>query len=526
MSPRLAEITESNIGAMAACSSSPLFYMYEEPALNHHWLRHCSRFRELRLASKAENTAEAGLHRVLARHHLRTRDPTKARLFYVPVFEYSSKFVDASCNAASRANTSAERLEAGNASSAAAGVSLSSFAPPSGLADHRSRMVAARDALLASPFYLAHAGRDHIWGTTAFSAHGSSLSSRMAPLSSLLGCSAVGRYKAGGFSRKSAGGGCVVEVPYQAPLHVMRAVASMATPRGAAGDSGDSGSMSELSTSSSVGQRDSRRTTLLFFAGSLDVCCAGRQLRCAIGDLYVATHGMADVSIRPTGGGACTRRALQRVANLTAADGNASATMSSPVGRAALPSPGADAATATDASIGARRYVSGSVVERTAREMTQANFCLCPAGDTCVTSRLYTAIAAGCIPVVLCDPLTGAFAHAVPYSQFWIKYSTKRFLTRPTGLLDMLRRLDANATEIARRMRALRAHRADVLYDEPRSRVGTRFLEAVVLRCGVPSREGAGSDAGCAARGAPGKRNETAIHATCLRRAGLPTPLA
>ena len=73
------------------------FYMYEEPALNHHWLRHCAKFKDLRAASKAENTAEVGLHKVLRHHPLRTRDAARARLFYVPVFEYASKFVAASC---------------------------------------------------------------------------------------------------------------------------------------------------------------------------------------------------------------------------------------------------------------------------------------------------------------------------------------------------------------------------------------------------------------------------------------------
>ena len=45
--------------------------------------------------------------------------------------------------------------------------------------------------------------------------------------------------------------------------------------------------------------------------------------------------------------------------------------------------------------------------------MAASTFCLCPAGDTCVTSRLYTAIAAGCLPVVLCDQLSHANAHEV-----------------------------------------------------------------------------------------------------------------
>ena len=54
-------------------------------------------------------------------------------------------------------------------------------------------------------------------------------------------------------------------------------------------------------------------------------------------------------------------------------------------------------------------------------EMAAAVFCLAPAGDTCVTSRLYAAIAAGCIPVVICDPLHGAFPSHTRYADFWVK---------------------------------------------------------------------------------------------------------
>jgi hypothetical protein len=116
------------------------FFMYDEPALNHRWLRHCARYKELRLASKAENTAEVGLYKALARHPSRTLAPSEARLFYIPVFEYTSKYVDATC-----ANASAT---------------------PPALASHRARMSAAHDALKASPHWRAHGGRDHIWSTT------------------------------------------------------------------------------------------------------------------------------------------------------------------------------------------------------------------------------------------------------------------------------------------------------------------------------------------------------------------------
>ena len=121
--------------------SAQSFYMYDAPELNHRWLRHCARFRELRHSSKAENSAEVGLHKVLARHPRRTRNPAEARLFYVPIFEYSSKFVGAAC---------------ANASTT-----------PAHLANHTARMSAAYGALLASPHWRAHGGRDHVWAWAA-----------------------------------------------------------------------------------------------------------------------------------------------------------------------------------------------------------------------------------------------------------------------------------------------------------------------------------------------------------------------
>ena len=135
----------------------------------------------------------------------------------------------------------------------------------------------------------------------------------------------------------------------------------------------------------------------------------------------------------------------------------------------------------------AGRYVDLGVVERTAHDMASSLWCLCPAGDTCVTSRLYSAIAAGCLPVVLCDQLVGAFPSAVDYSSFWLKFPVRSFLSRPSKLLEALRVLSSNATEMARRQAALAAARADVLYDLPRSRVGSRFLEQVLGRCLPPA---------------------------------------
>ena len=201
-----------------------------------------------------------------------------------------------------------------------------------------------------------------------------------------------------------------------------------------------------------------RRTRLLFFAGSLDVCCTGAAIRCAIGPLFVATFGTdPDVLVRPTGRGACTRRALEGAANKTrAAGGDASA----------LPVYVANAS----------RQVAADVVNQTAHEMATSLFCLVPAGDTCVTSRLYAAMALGCIPVVLCDGLTGALPEYGRYSSWWVKHPTRTFLRDATAVLRELRALPP--ADVARRQREMAAHVADALYDGRGSRVGTNFLLA------------------------------------------------
>ena len=480
------------------------FFMYEHATLNHHWLRHCPRFRELRSASQAENTAEVGLHRVLTHHPARTWNASEAGLFYVPIFEYTSNKLK---NCSSGGSSHLQRL-------------------PRGLAEsHTARMSAARDALLASPHWHAHGGRDHFWASTAFSAHSYTLERRMAPLSKVLGCSTVGRYKAGPFARPSRVGECVIEIPYQASLHVTRVALELhqakavyahqvgPAPSAVPGSTGrvlaarSAKSLADLSstkmglaagaasaTRSLLDGRTKRR--LLFFAGSLDVCCTGRQIRCAIGEMLEEREAIAtgEILIRPTGGGSCSRRALARLANrsLSSSSSALSEESATPTLHVTLTAPRArpgSASTATPSSTYSSpgRYVDNGLVERTAYEMASSAWCLCPAGDTCVTSRLYSAVAAGCLPVVLCDQLQGAFPSAVDYSAFWLKVPVKAFLAQPASLLHTLRALTANATEMGRRQRALSRAQADLLYDLPESRLGSRFLEAVLGRCLAPA---------------------------------------
>lgn len=427
----------------AAPAPSAPFYMYTEPALDHRWLRHCVSFVALRhgkhgaAAWHAEKTAEVSMHGLLRRSPLRTREPAEARLFYVPIFEFASFYLDAAC--------------------------ANATATPPGLGSHAARMAAARRALLGSPHWRRHRGRDHVYVSSASYFRQQPLQQRLGPLASVLGDSSVGRFKLN-FPRHSAGGRCVVEVPYPASRSAVRAWAAA---RAAVPPPGGGGE---------------RKTMLLSFAGSFDVCCTGQQIRCKVADLYAAAVGQPDVVIRPSSRGAdgpCHRRALSLAAQAANSSRRASGGLSG--GGNATTRARTRAGGATPAV--AQAVAHADLGAQMAREMMASHFCLVPPGDTCVTSRLYTAIAVGCLPVVLCDALEGAFPSRANYGAFWLKFPSRAWLRRPTSLLDVLRRLLASEAEMARRHRALADARAAVLYDEPGSRVGTHFLEGVVRRC-------------------------------------------
>jgi len=116
-----------------------------------------------------------------------------------------------------------------------------------------------------------------------------------------------------------------------------------------------------------------------------------------------------------------------------------------------------------------------------ARAMRQSRFCLVPAGDNEVSSRLYSAIAAGCVPVVIANQLSGAFASHVPYHQLWLRVEESAFRAAPYALLGRLRAL--TDSQLQARRAQMRAYAADVLYDVPRSRVAHNFLRVATTGC-------------------------------------------
>ena len=135
-----------------------------------------------------------------------------------------------------------------------------------------------------------------------------------------------------------------------------------------------------------------------------------------------------------------------------------------------------------------------------------------------MSSRLYSAIAALCIPVVIANQarssptspalrpppappsppslnltfhpplappqLSGAFASYVPYDRLWLRVEQDAFVRQPLELLPRLRAVPLAAR--ARMRRALLAHRADVVYAAARSRVAAHFLRAAYHGCVAP----------------------------------------
>jgi len=131
-------------------------------------------------------------------------------------------------------------------------------------------------------------------------------------------------------------------------------------------------------------------------------------------------------------------------------------------------------------------------------EMRHSTFCLVPAGDSPPSSRLYLAIAAGCIPVFISDHFEGAFATSVPWATFSLRVAETDVLpsAAPTSV-DGGRRLGkrrgpqgppavnltahlaavaADTASLAALQRALQTHAPSVLWEAPGSRCGHHAL--------------------------------------------------
>lgn len=144
------------------------FFMYEGPELDHGYLRHCPGFQLMQQSAYNERLGEVYLRDALAVHPWRTRSPSEATLFFVPIWEIVSFNVD-QCNGTS----------------------------------HRQRMARAAIALRNALSYRKPRranqppGYDHMIASTGCIETGTRIAERLTnQLARLLGASIVGRDRA------------------------------------------------------------------------------------------------------------------------------------------------------------------------------------------------------------------------------------------------------------------------------------------------------------------------------------------
>ena len=158
----------SSVGTLSVRGLPIRFFMYEGRQLDHGYLRHCPGFEHMQHSAYNERLGEVYLRDSLAVHPWRTRSPSEATLFFVPIWEIVSFNVD-ECNGTS----------------------------------HKQRMAMAAAALLSAPSYrkprLAKRppGFDHLIASTGCIENGTRMAERLTtPLFRLLTSSIVGRDRA------------------------------------------------------------------------------------------------------------------------------------------------------------------------------------------------------------------------------------------------------------------------------------------------------------------------------------------
>ena len=161
-------ISEMSVGARSVRGLPIRFFMYEGRQLDHGYLRHCPGFEHMQHSAYNERLGEVYLRDSLAVHPWRTRSPSEATLFFVPIWEIVSFNVD-ECNGTT----------------------------------HKQRMAMAAAALLSAPSYrkprLAKRppGFDHLIASTGCIENGRRMAERLtSPLFRLLTSSIVGRDRA------------------------------------------------------------------------------------------------------------------------------------------------------------------------------------------------------------------------------------------------------------------------------------------------------------------------------------------
>mmetsp|Transcript_8877 Transcript_8877/g.20728 ORF Transcript_8877/g.20728 Transcript_8877/m.20728 type:complete len:170 (+) Transcript_8877:946-1455(+) len=108
-----------------------------------------------------------------------------------------------------------------------------------------------------------------------------------------------------------------------------------------------------------------------------------------------------------------------------------------------------------------------------------------PQGDTPSSSRLFTAIACGCAPIIISDQIKAhlPYASSVPYSAFATFVRERTFTLDPTSIIkDVTTRLRPRLPAIRS---AMEASAPDLLYEWHASRVADHLLSEWSHRCSL-----------------------------------------
>ena len=119
-----------------------------------------------------------------------------------------------------------------------------------------------------------------------------------------------------------------------------------------------------------------------------------------------------------------------------------------------------------------------------AEGMAQSHYCLVMHGDTLSSSRLYSAIASDCLPVIISDGFRGAFnGWAVDWNSFVLYIPEADFVRDPVGELDAILSTFGLPTvpgsKAATMLSKLRMAKPDVLWHAKDSRVASNIVHAV-----------------------------------------------
>ena len=99
-----------------------------------------------------------------------------------------------------------------------------------------------------------------------------------------------------------------------------------------------------------------------------------------------------------------------------------------------------------------------TIVREYADTMLRSTFCFVPRGDTPTTRRLFDAILAGCVPVVVSDGIDTSlpFPHLIPYHRFWIRIEEVAWIERTDAILDAV--LSIPRDDVERRVKIMGQH--------------------------------------------------------------------